>query len=328
MKVEYKHILVTGGVGSVGRAMIDRLLTEHPEVEKITIFSRDEHKQIDMGQELGEYSDRLRFIIGDIRNDRRIEEACRGVDAIIHAAAMRLVPAAEANPFEAVETNVVGTRNLIRAAKINRVQRVVAISSDKAVNPTTAYGATKFLMERLLIEADGEGDTRFCMVRYANILTSRSSVVPLFVRLRASGVLPITDPTMTRFSITMREGTDLIMNALTKGWGGEIICPISPSYKVEDMAMAIAPDAEHRIIGARPGEKKHEAMYSLVEASMALRHGSYIVLCPTGGRWTPNDYMAANEGVMPVDPLRDYNSGDNDDCLGVEQIRTLVEREL
>ncbi len=327
MKVEYKHVLVTGGVGSVGRAMVERILNEHPEVERITIFSRDEHKQIDMGQELSAYSARLRFVIGDIRNDRKIEDATRGVDAIIHAAAMRLVPAAESNPFEAVATNVVGTNNLIRAARLNGVQRVVAISSDKAVNPTTAYGATKFLMERLLIEADGVGDTRFSLVRYANILSSRSSVVPLFLRLRSSGVLPITDPTMTRFSITMREGTDLIMHALTEGWGGDITCPVSPSYKVADMAMAIAPDAEHRIIGARPGEKKHEAMYSLVEAPMTLRHGSYVVICPTGGRWSPKDYIDATDAA-PVDALHDYNSGDNDEWMSVDQIRLLIKKEF
>jgi UDP-N-acetylglucosamine 4,6-dehydratase len=164
-------------------------------------------------------------------------------------------------------------------------------------------------------------------VRYANILSSRSSVAPLFVRLRPSGVLPITDPTMTRFSITMREGTDLIMHALTQGWGGDIICPVSPSYKVADMAMAIAPEAEHRIIGARPGEKKHEAMYSLVEAPVTVRHGRHVVICPVNGRWTAPEYCAST-GATPVDPSLEYSSGTNDDWLTVEQIRELVEREL
>lgn len=327
MTIQHSHILVTGGVGSVGRAMVMRLLEEHPEVKRITIFSRDEHKQIEMAQELSAHAGRLRFIIGDIRNPFRIEEAMRGVDAVIHAAAMRLVPAAEANPFECVNTNVEGTRNLIRAAKLAGVKRVVGISSDKAVAPTTAYGSTKFLMERLLIEADREGETRFSMVRYANILSSRSSVAPLFVRLRPSCVLPITDPNMTRFSISMREGTDLILQALNHGWGGDIICPVSPSYKVADMAMAIAPEAEHRIIGSRPGEKKHEAMYSLVEAPYTVRDGRYVIICPVGGRWNAADY-AASTGAVAVDPLQDYNSGSNDMWLSVEQIRALVEQEI
>jgi UDP-N-acetylglucosamine 4,6-dehydratase/5-epimerase len=327
MAINYPHIMVTGGVGSVGRAMVTRLLDEHPEVGRITVFSRDEHKQIEMAQELGAHASRLRFVIGDIRNPFRIEEAMRGVDAVIHAAAMRLVPAAEANPYECVNTNAEGTRNLIRAAKLAGVKRVVGISSDKAVAPTTAYGCTKFLMERLLIEADREGDTRFSMVRYANILSSRSSVAPLFLRLRPSGVLPITDPTMTRFSITMREGTDLILHALTEGWGGDIICPVSPSYKVADMAMAIAPEAEHRIIGARPGEKKHEAMYSLVEAPVTVRSGRHVVVCPVNGRWTAADYCASTHATS-VDPSQEYSSGTNDDWLTVEQIRKLVEREL
>lgn len=327
MHVNFPHILVTGGVGSVGRSMIVRLLEEHPEVERITIFSRDEHKQTDMAQELGAYASRLRFVIGDIRNPARIAEALSGVDAVIHTAAMRLVPAAEANPFECVNTNVEGTRNLIRAAKQAGVKKVVGISSDKAVAPTTAYGSTKFLMERLLIEADREGDTRFSMVRYANILSSRSSVAPLFLRLRTTGVLPITDPTMTRFSITMREGTDLIMHALTQGWGGDIVCPVCPSYRVADMAMAIAPEAEHRIIGARPGEKKHEAMYSLVEAPNTVRLGRYVVISPVSGRWKAPEFAAAT-GAVAVDPQREYDSGSNEQWLSVEEIRDLVAREL
>lgn len=327
MIINYPHILITGGAGSVGRAMVNRLLKEHPEVKRITIFSRDEHKQTDMAQELFNYSSRLRFIIGDIRNPTRINEATVNVDAIIHTAAMRLVPAAENNPFECANTNIEGTRNLIYAAKTNHVKKVIGISSDKAVSPTTAYGATKFLMERLLIEADKEGETRFSMVRYANILSSRSSVAPLFLRLKSTGILPITDPSMTRFSITMREGTDLILYALTEGWGGDIICPVSPSYKVADIAEAIAPEAKHQVIGARPGEKKHEAMYSLVEAPYTIRQGRYVIICPINGRWKVSDYLA-NIKAIPVDPNKEYSSGDNADKLSIKQIRELIASEF
>lgn len=317
------RILVTGGVGSVGRAVVERLLRAHPEVEKIGVFSRDEHKQIEMMQQLSDHADRLQFVMGDLRDEGRIEEVVCGFDGIVHAAAIRLVPMAEINPFEAVRTNVEGTRNLARAAKKAGVSKVVAISSDKAVAPTTAYGSTKFLMERLLMEGDREGETRFSMVRYANVLSSRSSVAPLFVKLRETGRLTLTDPNMTRFSITMDEGVDLVLHGLFEGHGGDIICPISPSYKVADMATAIAPDAEHRVIGARPGEKLHEVMFSMVEAPFAVRLDKYYIITPTSGRWSIDNYCTET-GATRLEQLVEYDSGTNPDRLSVAEIRALV----
>lgn len=323
-----KHVLVTGGAGSVGRAVVERLLRDHPRVERITIYSRDEHKQGDMAQELSARAGRLEFVIGDIKDSERLRYALRGVDAVIHAAAMRLVPHAEANPEECVKTNIEGAMSLVSAVCDSRVKKVVAISSDKAVAPTTIYGASKFSMERILLRADHRSDTRFSIVRYANILNTRSSVAPLFLRLRDTGVLTITDPEMTRFSIVMREGVDLVMFALEQGWGGDLICPISPSYRVRDMAVAIAPDAEHRVIGARPGEKLHEAMFSLTEAPFVARRGGYYIVTPQVGRWTLADYCKAEAAAHPLEKCFEYQSGDNVDWLSVEDIRALIRREF
>jgi UDP-N-acetylglucosamine 4,6-dehydratase/5-epimerase len=271
-----KHVMVTGGVGSVGRAVVERLLTTRPEVERVVIYSRDEHKQGDMAQDLAVHADRLEFIIGDVKDRDNLKRSLRGIDTVVHTAAMRLVPHAEANPEECLRTNVEGAMSLAVAVADSHVRKVVAISSDKAVAPSTIYGASKFAMERVFLNADRKADAQFTLVRYANILNSRSSVAPLFLKQRETGVLTITDPNMSRFSITMDEGVDLILFGLKHGRGGELICPISPSYRVRDMAMAIAPAAEHRIMGARPGEKLHEAMFSMTEAPFVARRGELL----------------------------------------------------
>jgi FlaA1/EpsC-like NDP-sugar epimerase len=323
-----RHIMVTGGVGSVGRAVIERLLVEYPQIERITIYSRDEHKQGDLARELAFHSGRLNFIIGDIRDRRRLAQSLDGVDAVIHAAAMRLVPHAEANPEECVKTNIIGAINLVDSVRGSSVRKVVGISSDKAVSPSTTYGASKFTMERIFLDADKRSDTRFSLVRYANILNSRSSVAPLFVSLRSGGVLPITDPEMTRFSIVMHEGVDLVLFALFDGRGGDVICPISSSYRVKDMATAIAPDAEQRIIGARPGEKMHESMFSLTEAPFVAKRGKYYVIAPQAGRWTLAEYCADEPGAMPLGKPFEYESGTNSSWLSIADIRQLVRREL
>lgn len=321
-----QHVMVTGGVGSVGRAVVERLLTTRPEVERIVIYSRDEHKQGDMAQDLAAHAAKLEFVLGDVKDVDRLRRSLRGVDTVIHTAAMRLVPHAEANPEECLRTNVEGAMSLAAAASDSQVRRVVAISSDKAVAPTTIYGASKFAMERVLLHADRTTDVRFSLVRYANILNSRSSVAPLFLKQREAGLLTITDPQMSRFSITMDEGVDLILFALDEGQGGELICPISPSYRVHDMAMAIAPDAEHRIIGARPGEKLHEAMFSMTEAPFVARRGRYYIVTPSRGRWTLKQYCADTADALPLSQLFEYDSGSNDDWLSVDDIRALVAR--
>lgn len=319
-----KNVLVTGGTGSVGRAVVDRLLHERPEVERITIYSRDEHKQGDMARALEGHEDRLDFVLGDIRDRDRLGAALHGVDTVVHAAAMRLVPHAEANPSECIRVNVEGAMALATEACRSGVAKVVAISSDKAVTPTTIYGASKFAMERILLDADRRSDTRFSLVRYANILNSRSSVAPLFLKQRTRGYLTITDPNMTRFSIVMREGVDLVMFAMDHGWGGELICPISPSYRVGDMARAIAPQVEHRIIGARPGEKLHEAMFSMSEAPFVARRGGYYVIAPARGRWDLSSYCVETLDASPLERLFEYDSGSNPEMLDVPEIRNLV----
>ena len=319
-----QQVMVTGGVGSVGRAVIARLLTTRPEVERIVIYSRDEHKQGDMAQDLAAYADQLEFIIGDVRDRDHLRRSLRGIDTVVHTAAMRLVPHAEANPEECLRTNVEGAMNLAAAVADSNVRKVVAISSDKAVAPTTIYGASKFAMERVFLNADRKTDARFSLVRYANILNSRSSVAPLFLKQRESGVLTITDPNMSRFSITMDEGVDLIIFALYEGRGGELICPISPSYRVGDMARAIGPDAEHRIMGARPGEKLHEAMFSMTEAPFVARWNNHHIVTPVHGRWDLASYCADIPDAQPLKNVFEYDSGSNENWLSVEDIRALV----
>ena len=321
-----KQVMVTGGVGSAGRAVVERLLATRPEIERIVIYSRDEHKQGDMAQDLAAHAGKLDFIIGDVKDRDHLRRSLRDIDTVVHTAAMRLVPHAEANPEECLRTNVEGAMSLAAAVADSHVHKVVAISSDKAVAPTTIYGASKFSMERVFLNADRKTDARFSLVRYANILNSRSSVAPLFLKQRETGVLTLTDPQMSRFSITMDEGVDLILFALDHGHGGELICPISPSYRVCDMAMAIAPDAEHRVIGARPGEKLHEAMFSITEAPFVARRGGYYIVTPVRGRWNLASYCAEVPDAAPLEQLFEYDSGSNDDWLSVEDIRALVAR--
>lgn len=320
------HLLVTGGAGSFGRAFVRHVLEAADGPRLITVFSRDESKHHEMSIALSHHSDRLRFVIGDMRDSRRVDEALFGVDYVVHAAAMKHVPAAEANPFECIRTNVQGSHNLAQSAIRNGVKRVVALSSDKAVSPSTVYGASKLQMERVLLQAGLVSGTRFSVVRYANVFASGGSVVPLFVRLRESGVIPITDPGMTRFSITMREGIELVLFALEEGLGGEIVVPISPSYKVGDVAMAIAPETEHRIIGPRPGEKMHESMFSLTEAPFVAQRGKHYVLVPPAGKLSLDAYCKAT-GAEPLKSIFEYDSGSNQDWLTVEGIRELVQTE-
>lgn len=319
------HLLVTGGAGSFGRAFVRSVLEAPNGPHRVTVFSRDERKQSDMGQELAHHGSRLRFILGDVRDAGRLEEGLAGVDTVVHAAAIKHVPVAEANPYECVRTNVEGSRNLIVAARRQGVARVVALSSDKAVAPSTAYGASKMLMERLLLQATVDGPTRFSVVRYANVFGSSGSVVPLFLRLKASGVLPVTDPAMTRFSMTIEEAIDLVLFTLMEGVGGEIVVPIAPSYRVADVAAAIAPDAQHRIVGRRPGEKMHETMFALEEAPFVVRRGTRYVIAPRSDHWTVSKYAAEFNGEIFAAEA-EYNSLSNDHWLSVGDIRAMLEK--
>ena len=326
MALECEHLLITGGAGSFGTAFVREILENHSGVGRVTVFSRDEKKHHDLGHELANHGDRLRFQIGDMRDAARLDEVLRGVKLIVHAAAIKHVPAAEKNPFECVLTNVEGAQNLVRAAIRNDVRQIVALSSDKAVSPSTVYGASKLTMERLLLESAAGTGVRVSVVRYANIFGSSGSVGPLFLKLRDTGTLPITDPAMTRFSITMQEGIALVLFALKHGIGGEILVPIAPSYRVGDVAVAVAPQAEHRIIGARPGEKMHEVMFSIVESPRVVRRDKYYVIAPLNGHGTVDDYCREHSATK-LDKTFEYNSGDNTEWLTVEDIRSLISSE-
>lgn len=321
-----QHLLITGGTGSFGRAFTDHLLSQPQPPARITIVSRDEQKQHEMALDLPPSRFPIRYCLGDVRDLERLIEVSRGVDVLIHAAAMKHVPAAEANPIECVRTNILGSHNVVLAARRNAIPRVVALSTDKAALPVNAYGASKLLLERMFLEADETGDSRFSVVRYANVFGSKGSVVPLFLKRRASGVLPITNPEMTRFSITMADAIDLVLFAISDGWGGEVIVPVAPSYRLVDVATAIAPEAEQRIVGTRPGEKIHEVLFSHFDAPRTVQRDRYFVITPSAGRYSCADY-AASSGATTVDDNRDYNSACNDRWLSVADLQVLLDSE-
>jgi len=263
-----KSVLITGGTGSLGKALTSHILRKFPKVKKVVIFSRDEQKQFEMAQEYpADQFPQLRFFIGDVRDADRVKRALKGIDYVIHAAAMKHVPIAEYNPMECVKTNIMGAENIINACLETEVTRVVALSTDKAAAPINLYGATKLASDKLFVAANnitGWNPIKFSVVRYGNVMGSNGSVIPFFLKKKADGVLPITDPTMTRFNISLQGGVDLVMHALEHAWGGEIFVPKIPSYKITDVAEAIGPECEKPVVGIRPGEKIHEEM-TLIE---------------------------------------------------------------
>ena len=320
-------ILVTGGTGSFGQAFVRRVLERHPDVERLVIFSRDELKQYEMAQALSpERHPALRYFIGDVRDPDRLKRALEGIDVVIHAAALKQVPAAEYNPFEAIKTNVLGAQNVIEAALDAGVKRVIALSTDKAAAPINLYGATKLCSDKLFIAANnirGGRDIRFAVVRYGNVMGSRGSVIPFFLQRRASGVLPITDPAMTRFNITLEEGVDMVLWAVENALGGEIFVPKIPSYRITDVAEAIAPGCETPTVGVRPGEKIHEEMITVSDSLNTVDLGDYYAIVSTSGELTPEDYRARTGGVAVADGFS-YNSGANDRFLTVDELRGLI----
>ena len=319
-------ILVTGGTGSFGRRFVETVL-QTTDPKKIIVFSRDELKQHEMRSALPEdHYPTLRFFIGDVRDADRLGEALRGVDHIVHAAALKQVPTAEYNPFEAIKTNVLGAQNVIRAAIARGVRQVVALSTDKAANPINLYGATKLCADKLFVAANamsGEGGPAFSVVRYGNVFGSRGSVVPFFLSRRASGVLPITDPGMTRFSITLRQSVDFVLRCLKDMRGGEVFVPKLPSYRLMDIAKAIAPDARIDVVGIRAGEKLHEVMVPRDEARRTLAFASRFVIQPDHPWWDSEDYLKSIGG-NPCVPGFAYCSGTNDEWLSVEDLRALA----
>jgi UDP-N-acetylglucosamine 4,6-dehydratase len=325
--LEGKSILVTGGTGSFGKKFVEMVTARYPKLKRLVVYSRDELKQFEMQQHYpkSEYPN-LRFFIGDIRDGDRFHRACEGIDIIVHAAALKQVPTAEYNPFECIKTNVLGAQNVIEAALDCGIQKVVALSTDKAAAPINLYGATKLCSDKLFIAANrfkGHRDLNFSVVRYGNVMGSRGSVIPFFMKKRDSGVLPITDPRMTRFNISLEEGVNLVFFALENAWGGEIFVPKIPSYRITDVATAIAPNCRQEVIGIRPGEKIHEEMITEADSYTTVDIGEYYAILPQQPIWSLEEYTKAFQ-AKAVEPGFQYNSGTNEDWLTVEQIRELV----
>lgn len=321
-------ILITGGTGSFGKQFVKTLVDRHPEVERIVIFSRDELKQYEMAQLYPrEKFPQLRFFLGDIRDAKRVQRAFEGIDTVVHAAALKQVPAAEYNPFEFINTNIIGAQNIIDACLDHDVKKVVALSTDKAAAPINLYGATKLCSDKLFVAANnpkGSRDIAFSVVRYGNVFGSRGSVIPLFLKQRESGELSITDRRMTRFNITLQQGVDMVLKALDIMWGGEIFVPKIPSYRIMDVVEAVAPNCNVREIGIRPGEKLHEEMITETDAANAVMFDNYFVILPSKRVFNVNSFMKRFNGHICDDGFR-YNSGTNEQWLKIEEIRKMVE---
>lgn len=322
-----KSILITGGTGSFGKAFVRRVLELYPDIRRLVVYSRDELKQFEMAQVFPDSRyPCLRYFIGDIRDESRLRRALEGVEIVVHAAALKQVPAAEYNPFECIKTNVLGAQNLIEASLDCGVKQVVALSTDKAAAPVNLYGATKLCSDKLFIAANnvrGSREIRFSVVRYGNVMGSRGSVIPFFISRRDHGVLPITDTAMTRFNISLQEGVDMVLWALDNATGGEILVPKIPSYRITDVATAVAPNARQEVVGIRPGEKIHEEMITSSDSLNTVDVGRYYAILPSGNQELIDDFCRRHAAV-PVEPGFAYNSGDNPDFLSVEQLRELI----
>ena len=326
--LENKTILITGGTGSFGKAFVRNILERYPNIPRLVIFSRDELKQFEMAQEFREQDfPGLRYFLGDVRDQNRLRRALEGIDIVVHAAALKQVPAAEYNPMEFIHTNVLGAENVIQACLDTDVKRVVALSTDKAAAPINLYGATKLCSDKLFIAANnikGKRELSLSAVRYGNVMGSRGSVIPFFLNKRHEGVIPITDPNMTRFNIMLQEGVEMVLWTIENGVGGEIFVPKIPSYRITDVAKAIAPNCEHRIVGIRPGEKVHEEMITSADSLTTVDLGKYYAILPITNSYNVESYCD-RMNATPVKPGFNYNSGENSQFLTVEEIRELIQ---
>ena len=314
------RLLITGGTGSFGRAFITQVLQRFPEISRIVIYSRDELKQWELQQQFPEKEyPQVRFFLGDIRDPERLKRALERIDTVVHAAALKQVPAAEYNPMEFIKTNVLGSENLIQACLDSSVKRVVALSTDKAAAPINLYGATKLCSDKLFIAANnikGSRDLQFSVVRYGNVMGSRGSVIPYFLKKARTGVLPITNSEMTRFNISLQEGVEMVLWALENSLGGELLVPKIPSYRILDVADAISPNCEKPIIGIRPGEKIHEEMITASDSFSTIDLGEYYAILPSDD--TEKRYEQARIEMTPVKAGFAYNSGTNNDFLNTK----------
>ena len=327
LNLNEKSILITGGTGSLGQQLTKTILERWPKVKRLVILSRDEQKQFQMNQEFPENKYiAMRYFIGDIRDYDRLVRAFEGIEYVIHAAAMKHVHIAEYNPIECVKTNVLGAENVINAALATGVKNVVALSTDKAAAPINLYGATKLCSDKLFVAANnikGTRDIKFSVVRYGNVMGSNGSVIPFFLSRKKTGVLPITDTTMTRFNISLQEGADMVLHAMETAWGGEIFVPKIPSYKLTDVAEAIGPECKHEIVGIRPGEKIHEEMITSSDSFSTYDLGKYYAILPQVTNWNIDSFKKEfNASKVPIG--FQYNSAENQEWVGVDEIRSLI----
>lgn len=322
-----KSILITGGTGSFGHTFVPMTLAKY-NPQRLVIYSRDEIKQWEMAKLHGN-DERVRFFIGDVRDKDRLSRALKGIDFVVHAAATKIVPTAEYNPFECVKTNINGAMNLIDACIDQGVKRVVALSTDKASSPTNLYGATKLASDKLFIAGNsysGSQDTRFAVVRYGNVMGSRGSVIPFFISQATCGALPITDPRMTRFMITLEQGVELVWHAFDDMVGGEIYVKKIPSIKITDIAHAVARDARHEIIGIRPGEKLHEQMIGPEDTPYTYEYTDYYKILPAIHNWSIDPLRIS--GGSPVDPDFIYSSDRNTEWMSIETLRDWISENI
>ena len=328
-----KSILITGGTGSFGKKFI-KIVLDRYKPKKVIVYSRDELKQFEMQQKFPDDKyPSMRYFIGDVRDYHRLKMAMTGVDIVIHAAALKQVPACEYNPFEAVKTNIIGGQNVIDAAISCGVKKVIALSTDKAAAPINLYGATKLASDKLFIAANnyaGKHDIKFSVVRYGNVMGSRGSVIPFFQKKKENGTLPITDKRMTRFNITLQEGVNFVLQSLDKMWGGELFVPKIPSYKILDVAKAIAPNCKYEVVGIRPGEKLHEEMITETDALNSVEFEKYFVILPTTELWDIDKFRKeSNSSVGKMCEFGfSYNSGTNNDFLNINDLKDLIKNHI
>jgi len=327
-------ILITGGTGSFGKHLIKTVLKQH-QPKRIVVYSRDELKQFDMQNSESFENEKVfvRYFIGDIRDFKRLKKAMEDVNIVVHAAALKQVPATEYNPFEAVKTNVIGAQNVIDAAFEANVQKVVALSSDKASAPINLYGATKLTSDKLFIAANnhkGKRDVIFSVVRYGNVMGSRGSVIPFFLKQKENGVLNITDNRMTRFNITLQQGVDFVLQCIERMWGGELFVPKIPSYRILDVAEAVAPECKQNIVGIRPGEKLHEDMITQSDALNTIEYENYYVIVPSIRIWSKEKFMNKSNfrKGRPCEEGFSYNSNTNQHFLSVSELKKLIEENV
>jgi UDP-N-acetylglucosamine 4,6-dehydratase len=331
MNLLSKTILITGGTGSLGKALTAHIFEKFPSIKKLIIFSRDEQKQFQMAQEFPESKfPQIRYFLGDVRDEERLVRAFQGVDVVIHAAAMKHVHLAEYNPEECIKTNVGGAQNVINAALKTSVSNVVALSTDKACAPINLYGATKLTSDKLFVAANnikGSNPIKFSVVRYGNVMGSNGSVIPFFLKKRSEGVLPITDPNMTRFNISLQGGVDMVMHAIEHAWGGEIFIPKIPSYRITDVAKAVAPNCKQEVIGIRPGEKIHEEMITSSDSFYTYDLGKYYTILPSVPNFKIEEFVK-NFSAKKVEEGFSYDSGTNSDWETVESLQNLIKEHV